>query len=94
MSKYFRATGYYPKEDISFIVDSNGKFAERWQLGAFLVQHNCKVIAINDYEQIKEVNLTKANLDKQHLIIRAVAQGESTKTADKITVGNTSYTTN
>ena len=28
MSKYFRATGYYPKEDISFIVDSNGKFKE------------------------------------------------------------------
>ncbi len=39
MSKYFRATGYYPKEDISFIVDSKGKFTEHWQLGAYLVQH-------------------------------------------------------
>ncbi len=91
MSKYFRATGYCPKEDISFIVDSNGKFTERWQLGAFLVQHNCKVIAIDDYEQIEEINLTKANIDTKHLIIRAVAKGESTKTANKITIGDKAY---
>lgn len=91
MNKYFRATGYYPKEDISFIVDSNGKFTERWQLGAYLVQYNCKVIAINDYQQIQEENLTKASEDMQHLIIRAVAKGEPQKTANKLTVGNKAY---
>ena len=91
MSKYFRATGYYPKEDISFIVDSNGKFKERWQLGAFLVQHNCKVIAINDYEQVQEVNLTKASANEK-LIIRAVAKCEPIKTASTISVGDKSYT--
>lgn len=85
MSKYFRATGYYPKEDISFIVDSNGKFTERWELGAFLVKYGCKVIAINDYEQIQEVDLTKANADKQHLIARVTATGEPLQT---ITGGN------
>lgn len=90
MSKYFRATGYCPKEDISFIVDSNGKFTERWQLGAFLVQHNCKVIAINDYEQIREVNLTKASTNEQ-LIIRTVYKGEPIKTPNKITVGDKTY---
>jgi hypothetical protein len=26
MTQYFRITGYYPKEDISFIMDSNGMF--------------------------------------------------------------------
>lgn len=92
MSKYFRATGYYPKEDISFIVDSNGNFKERWQLGAFLVQHNCKVIAINDYEQVKEVNILKAAVDNNKLVVRAVSKGEPTKTANKITVGDKAYT--
>lgn len=92
MSKYFRATGYYPKEDISFIVDSNGKFKERWQLGAFLVQHNCKVIAINDYEQVREVNLTKASVDTEHVIIRAVAKCEPLKTTNRIIVGDKAYT--
>ena len=93
MSKYFRATGYYPKEDISFIVDSNGKFTERWQLGAFLVQHNCKVIATNDYEQIKEIDLIKASIDKDRLILRTVVKGEPLKTANKIAVGNKVYAT-
>ncbi len=78
--------------NLSFIVDSNGKFKERWQLGAFLVQHNCKVIAISDYEQVREVNLTKASEDMQHLIIRAVAKCEPLKTTNTITVGDKSYT--
>ena len=47
MSKYFRATGYYPKEDIGFIIDSNGKFSERWQLGSMLACADCEVIAIS-----------------------------------------------
>lgn len=93
MSKYFRATGYYAKEDISFIVDSNGKFKERWQLRAFLVQHNCKVIAIDDYEQIREGSFTKAQLDNNRLIIRAICKGEPVKTANKVNVGNKFYTT-
>ncbi len=80
MSKYFRATGYYPKENISFIIDSNGKFAKRWELGSFLVCHNCKVIAINDYEQIKDTNLQKSEVDNNHLIIRAMAKGEPKQT--------------
>lgn len=92
MSKYFRATGYYPKEDISFIVDSNGKFAECWQLGAFLVQHNCKVIDINDYQQIQEVNLTKVSVDTENLIVRAVAKSEPIKTSNTVSAGDKSYT--
>ena len=28
MKNHFRATGYYESEDISFIIDSNGKFEE------------------------------------------------------------------
>lgn len=63
MTKYFRATGYYPKEDISFIIDSNGKFEARWQLGSMLAQKDCEVIAISDYDKIQEVNLTKASYE-------------------------------
>ena len=51
-------------------MDSNGKFAERRQLGAFIVKYGYKVIAISDYEQIKEVNLTKTGINSQRLIIR------------------------
>lgn len=91
MSKYFRATGYYPQEDISFIVDSHGKFDARWQLGSMLAIKNCEVIAISDYDKIQEVNLTKASVDTTHVIIRAVAKGKPTKNANIITVDDKTY---
>lgn len=90
--KYFRATGYYPKEDISFIIDSNGKFNAKWELGSLLATKNCEVLAISDYDKIQEVNLTKASVDTDHIIVRAVAKGKPTKNANKITVGDKSYT--
>lgn len=30
MTKYFRITGYNPKEDYCFILDANGKFEKLW----------------------------------------------------------------
>lgn len=91
MSKYFRATGYYPKEDIGFIVDSNGKFNAKWELGSMLATKDCEVIAISDYDKIQEINLTKASVDTAHVIVRAVAKGKPTKNANKITVDDKSY---
>lgn len=96
MTKYFRATGYYPKEDISFIIDSNGKFDARWQLGSMLACANCEVIAISDYDKIQEVNLTKASPNNNSCIIRAVMKGKPTKTemenGKTLKVGDKSYT--
>lgn len=92
MNKYFRATGYYPQDDIGFIVDSNGKFSAKWELGSMLAKKNCEVIAISDYNGVQEINLTKASVDTTHVIIRAVAKGKPTKDANKITVGDKSYT--
>lgn len=92
MSKYFRATGYYPKENISFIVDSNGKFNAKWELGSLLATKNCEVLAISEYDKIQEVNLAKASVDTAHIIVRAVAKGKPTKGANRITVGDKSYT--
>lgn len=92
MSKYFRATGYYPKEDISFIVDSNGKFDAKWQLGSMLARKDCQVVSITDYDKVQEVNLTKASVDTEHVIIRAVAKGKPVQAANKISVGDKTYT--
>lgn len=97
MSKYFRATGYYPKEDIGFIIDSNGKFTERWQLGSMLACANCEVIAISDYDKVQEINITKASTNTDCCIIRAVAKGKPSKTQNgasrTLTVGNKTYKT-
>ncbi len=95
MSKYFRATGYYPKEDIGFIIDSNGKFDKLWQLGSLLACANCEVIAICDYDKVQEVNLTKANTNNDSCIIRAIAKGKPTITENgaskTMNVGDKTY---
>lgn len=95
MSKYFRATGYYPKENIGFIIDSNGKFNKLWQLGSMLACAHCEVIAICDYDKVQETNITKSNENSGKCIIRAIAKGKPMTTengkAQKLRVDDKSY---
>ena len=42
---YYRITAYHSDEDISVILDSNGKFETLWDFSALLVAHGFKVIS-------------------------------------------------
>ena len=72
-NNYFRITGYYPQEDFSFIVDSNGKFEKLWQFSAYLVSKGIKVIEASKQEQMLEINIEPAPQDNEHIILRANA---------------------
>ena len=77
MKNHFRATGYYEPEDISFIIDSNGKFDEVWKLSALLLRKGCKLIDIVEVDnKAIEINIEPPAVDKTNLIIRAVAKGK------------------
>lgn len=77
MKNHFRATGYYEPEGISFIIDSNGKFDEVWQLSALLLRKGCKLIDIVEVDnKAIEINIDPPAVDKTNLIIRAVAKGK------------------
>ena len=77
MKNHFRATGYYETEDISFIIDSNGKFDEVWKLSALLLRKGCKLIDIVEVDnKAIEINIDPPAVDKTNLIIRAVAKGK------------------
>lgn len=77
MKNHFRATGYYEPEGISFIIDSNGKFDEVWQLSALLLRKGCKLIDIVDVDnKAIEINIDPPAVDKTNLIIRAIAKGK------------------
>ena len=43
MNTYFRITAYHPKEDISAILDTEGKYEELWEFSAFLVSKGFKI---------------------------------------------------
>lgn len=78
MSQYFRITAYYPKEDISFIMDCYGKFEKLWQFSAFIVQHGCKVLEVGTDDKFLDINITKAEMDTKHIMIRASCKGKPT----------------
>ena len=102
MENKFRITGYNEKDDYCFIVDSNGMFEKLWQFSSFLIQKGLKVLEVSKFENIIDVNIKKAEEDKEHIILRANAPGkpeytsqtingktyQAVKVADKIYVPN------
>jgi len=76
MTHYFRITGYYPKEDICFIMDSYGMFEKLWQFSAFVISKGCKVLEVSTDEKFIDINIDKAKEDKTHVILRACGHGK------------------
>ena len=75
-SKYFRITGYCPKEDISFIMDSNGMFEKLWQFSSYVISKGCKILEVSNDEKFIDINIDKADEDKEHVILRACSDGK------------------
>ena len=76
MENYFRITGYNEKDNYCFIVDSNGMFKKLWQFSAFLVQKELKIIEVSKLENVIDINIKKAEIDNEHIILRAIADGK------------------
>lgn len=99
---YFRITGYCPEHDFCFILDSNGKYEKLWEFSSLIIQKGLKVIEVSKEENMIDVNITKANVDNEHILLRANACGKpeiinqiidgitykAIKVADKIYIPN------
>ena len=73
---YYRITAYYPQDDFSFIIDSNGKFEKLWQFSSYLVNKGIQIIEVSKEEQIIDINIEKPDIDKDNIILRATADGK------------------
>ena len=101
-NNYFRITAYYPQDDFSFIIDSNGKFEKLWQFSSYLVNKGIQIVEVSKEEQIIDINIEPAQEDKDHFLLRATADGKpeyveqtingtihkAVKVADKIYIPN------
>ena len=76
MTHYFRITGYYSKEDICFIMDSNGKFEKLWQFSAYLISKGCKVLEVSTDEKFLDINIDKVEENKERIFLRALGKGK------------------
>ena len=75
-TKYFRITGYHPQENYCFIIDSNGMFDMLWQFSSFLVQKGLKVLEVSTDEQFKDIDIKRAEENKNQMLLRANAKGQ------------------
>lgn len=91
MSNYYRITGYYPKENVCFIADSNGRFEKLWQFSSYLVNKGVNIIAVNASDKFTDRNIGFAEPDNENIIIRTCAKGQPTIDKNNIEVNGKSY---
>lgn len=99
MNTYFRITAYYPKDDISAILDTKGKYEELWEFSAFLVSKNFKILEVCEGEQIAEATFPLINANSSKIHLRAVEKGKAEiqqfehqgRKCKSITVGDKTY---
>ena len=75
-NNYYRITGYCPENDFSFILDSNGMFEKLWEFSAYLIAKGLDVIEVTRLENTIDININQVEEDKQHMILRANADGK------------------
>ena len=92
MTNYFRITAYNPKENLSVIMDSIGKFEKLWQFSAFLVGKGFKIVEVGADDKFDEGDLPKVEYDNVHVILRACKSGKPDIQGNRITVESKSYT--
>ena len=76
MTNYFRITAYHEKEDLSVIMDSNGKFEKLWQFSSYMLQKGFKVLEVSNADNFLDVNIDYADKDTEHVLLRAAQTGK------------------
>ena len=98
MANYYRITAYCKEKDFSAIFDCYGMFEKKWQFSVFIKEHGMRIIEVNDYDQIEEVNLQmRPTENPKQIIYQASAMGKpiitETNGRKTITVGDSMYIT-
>lgn len=81
MNQYFRITAYLPAENLSIIVDSNGKYEKLWQFSSDLIQKGFKIIEVSSADKFLDGNMPKVQHEPDKIVLRATIAG----TPEKIT---------
>ena len=81
MTNYFRITGYCPKEDFCFIVDSYGYFEKLWQLSSNFVQKGMEIVAVGSTDKFLDGNIDKMQKqDTEYMHARVTCNGRPIET--------------
>ena len=74
MANYFRITAYHIEQDISAILDSNGKFEKLWQFSSFLVNKGFKIIEVATLDKLVYDPFTLIEKESDKILLRSIAK--------------------
>ena len=89
MENYFRITAYNKQEDISIIVDSNGKFDKIWQFSSHLLQKGFSIVEVSKPDNFIDGNLPRVAKESSKILLRASSKGKPMQTT--LTIDGTKY---
>ena len=75
MTNYFRVTAYHNKQDISVILDSNGRFEKLWQFSSFLVNKGFKIIEVTTSDKLVYDPFPLIEKESDKILLRSIAKG-------------------
>ena len=90
-NNYYRITAYNKDLDVCLIADSNGKFEKLWQFSSFFVCKGFEIIAVGKEEDFSLGNISKANPDRNNILIRACGKDRPTIENNVIEIRGKTY---
>lgn len=75
MANYFRITAYHIEQDISAILDSNGRFEKLWQFSSFLVSKGFKIIEVTTSDKLVYDPFPLVEKESNKILLRSIAKG-------------------
>ena len=71
---YYRITAYHSDENISVILDSNGRFESLWDFSSYLVAHGFKILHLSRSDRFAEAGCPNIEPSKK-VAVRAIGRG-------------------
>ena len=75
MANYFRITAYHTEQNISVILDSNGRFKKLWQFSSFLVNKGFKIIEVTTSDKLVYDPFPLIEKESYKILLRSIAKG-------------------
>ena len=75
MANYFRITAYHTEQNISVILDSNGRFEKLWQFSSFLVNKGFKIIEVTTSDKLVYDPFPLFEKESYKILLRSIAKG-------------------
>ena len=75
MANYFRITAYHTEQNISVILDSNGRFEKLWQFSSFLVNKGFKIIEVTTSDKLVYDPFPLIEKRSDKILLRSITKG-------------------